>query len=76
MDSMNIFKFGRLWQRFTKDHPKFPNFISKLEQVGLQPGDIVALSVTKENGEIIKSNVRLTKNDIDSFNELKNINKK
>lgn len=75
MDAMNFYKFGKLWKRFVEDHPKFPNFINKVKQRGLEPGDIVALTITKKDGEVIKSNIRLTNNDLESFNEIKNFNK-
>jgi hypothetical protein len=65
-----ILKFKNAWDRFSQNHPKFPNYLSAVRNNALQEGTIIEINVTTSDGKSLKSNLKLTKSDIDLINEL------
>ena len=73
MNPMNLFKMKGLWDRFTKNHPKFPKFMQAVQQKGIQEGTILAMSITTPGGEKLETNLRVTAEDMELFKELKQL---
>lgn len=68
-----IFKLKNLQKRFVSDHPKFPAFLNAVRAKGLSEGTVLALSVTDPDGNVLETNIKLTKNDIDAYYEILNM---
>ena len=65
-----VFKLKGLQQRFVADHPKFPSFLQAIKNKGVPEGTVVTLKLEYPNGEVLESNIKVTANDVNSFNEL------
>ncbi len=73
MNPASLFKMKGLWDRFTKNHPKFPKFLQAVQQKGIQEGTILAMSITTPGGEKLETNLRVTAEDMELFKELKQL---
>ena len=68
-----LFQMMNLWSRFQKNHPKFPKFLSAVTQNGIREGSIIEVSVTTAAGECFDSNLKITSDDMEIIEQLKNI---
>ena len=70
MDMMQI--VGRI-SIFKKQHPKFGMFLSSISQNGVKKGDILEIKYKAEDGRESVANIKLTDDDIETLNMLKNM---
>ena len=68
-----LFQMMNLWSRFQKNHPKFPKFLSAVTQNGIREGSIIEVRVTTAAGEYFDSNLKITADDMEIIEQLKNI---
>ncbi|MEZ3507008.1 MAG: hypothetical protein K1W10_08720 [Lachnospiraceae bacterium] len=68
-----LFQMMNLWNRFQKNHPKFPKFLSAVVQNGIKEGSIIEIKVTTAQGENFDSNLKITADDMDMIEQLKNM---
>ena len=73
MNPTMLFKMKGMWDRFTRNHPKFPLFLRAAQQKGIQEGTILAVSITTPAGEKLETNLRVTAEDMQLFEELKKL---
>ena len=73
MNPTMLFKMKGMWDRFTQNHPKFPLFLRAAQQKGIQEGTILAVSITTPTGEKLETNLRVTADDMQLFEELKKL---
>ena len=77
--NMNLNQLALLQQlksgmdRFRANHPKFPMFLKAVSQDGLKEGTIVEINVTTPDGKNYWSNVKLTVDDMEFIDVLKNM---
>ena len=57
---------------FQEQHPKAIAFIQSISNGDLREGSVIELKVTTPEGKESVSNIRLTKEDIETFNLFKN----
>lgn len=55
---------------FTKNHPRFPKFLSAVKQNGIQEGTVIEITVTNAEGKSLTSNIRLVESDISMFEDM------
>lgn len=67
-----FFQMKALWDKFTANHPKFPKFLQAAAQSSIGEGTIIEIQITQPNGDTIASNLKLTAEDMELFQELKN----
>jgi hypothetical protein len=65
-----LFKLKNSLDVFTSNHPKFPRFLDAVKNTALEEGTVIEFNVTTVDGRTLNSNLKLTKSDIDFFNEL------
>lgn len=65
-----LMKFKGAWDTFTRNHPKFPGFLTAVKQEGLKADTIIEITVTSSTGKVLTSNVKLKESDIELFREL------
>ena len=70
---MDILKFKGLWDDFTRRHPKFPLFLNALAQNGITEGTILEINVKRPDGKEISSNLKITKEDMELFQKLRDM---
>jgi hypothetical protein len=71
-----IFQMKNMWERFERNHPKFPKFLQAVGRECMEEGTVIEISVTKANGENITSNLRLNAEDMDLIRAIKELSGK
>ena len=71
MNPMDMMKFAGMCKEFTGRHPKFPLFLNALSQNGITEGTILEIQVKQPNGTELSSNLRITKEDMELFQKLR-----
>jgi hypothetical protein len=72
LNPMSMMKIKSLLEKFKSNHPKVPKFMQAAStSVGV--GSIIELSVTSPEGKKILTNIKVTQDDIDLINEMKNL---
>ena len=75
MDLGMMLKIGGLWTKFSKSHPKFPQFIKAVQKNGLKADTVVDIKITYPDGNTLDSNLKISENDLQLFEELKKLKK-
>ena len=75
MDIGMMMKMGGMWMKFTKNHPKFPQFIKSIQKNGMPVDSIIDIKITYPDGKVIDSNLKLTQTDLALLEELKKMKK-
>lgn len=70
-----LFKIKSYWDRFTQNHPKFPQFISAVQSTGIAEGTIIEVNITTPEGRTLSTNVKITESDKKMFEELAELSK-
>ena len=73
MNSTQIFQIMGAWKKFTDNHPKFPKFLQAVSAEGFREDTIVEVTVTTPEGRNYCSNLKITREDLELFEQLKNI---
>ena len=70
-----IFQIKNMWDRFQKNHPKFPRFLQVVGSEYIQAGTVLEISVTKANGENVTSNIKLNEEDMELIAAMKDLSR-
>ncbi len=70
---MDVMKIMGDWGKFSNAHPKFVNFLHVVMAQGIDEGDVIEITVAKKDAEPITANMRVTADDIEIINDLKNL---
>ena len=73
MNIQALFKLKSAWDTFSGNHPKFPAFLNTVARQGIEEGTVIAFSVTRPDGEVLESNLKLTASDLELFQSLKDL---
>ncbi len=73
MNPLDIMKFKSLWDNFTTRHPKFPMFLNAVLQTGVSEGTVFEIQVKNPDGKEYASNLKITREDLELFEKLKNM---
>ena len=68
---MNPFTLLKYKSKLEGNQPKAAEFIKRVIMPGLPEGTIVEVSITKPGEDTKTSNIRVTKDDIDMFDEVR-----
>lgn len=58
-------KLKGLWDRFTENHPKFPQFLNAAKNNGFPEGTVLNLSITYPDGKTLDTNLKVSAEDLD-----------
>lgn len=61
--------------KFEAAHPKFTAFFENVLRRGLPEGTVLEMTVTYPGGETVTSNMKVTAQDLELFEELKSLGK-
>lgn len=61
--------------QFKSSHPKFTAFLNTILSTGMPEGTIIEITVTKPDQEPITSNLRVTQQDLELVETLKELGK-
>lgn len=75
MNPASIFKIKAAWDKFSNNHPRLMPFFGAVNRKGITEGTIIEVSVTTPDGETIATNVKISQEDLDLFEEIKQLAK-
>ncbi len=73
MNPMQLLKMKSAWDRFRSAHPKFPLFLNSVMQDGIRENTVLEFTVTEPDGKIYRSNLKISREDLELFQELKEL---
>ena len=68
-----LLQMMNLWNRFERNHPKFPKFLKAVAQKGIKEGSIIEIKVTTAEGENFDSNLKVSAEDMELDSQMKNL---
>ena len=71
MDINSLLSLRQAWHSFRQNHPKFPAFWRAVYKHGIQENMIIEFKVIEPDGKELASNIRVTKSDLELFENLK-----
>lgn len=75
MDFGMLLKLGGLWAKFSKNHPKFPQFVKAVQKNGIKEDTVIDVKITYTDGTELDTNLKLTASDLAMIEELKKLKK-
>ena len=57
--------------KFTQNHPKFVAFLNAMFSNGIEEGTVIEITVTKQGQGTVTSNLRVTRDDLELLETLK-----
>ena len=75
MDIGMMMKLGGMWMKFSKNHPKFSQFIKAVQKNGFKEGMIIDVKITYPEGNTADTNLKVTADDLKMIEELKKMKK-
>ena len=73
MNPMQLMQLAERLKIFRSQHPKVLDFLRDVIRNDLEPGVIMELRVTDNNGRVSVTNIRLTEEDIETIGIIKNL---
>ncbi len=73
MNPMTLMKIKGLVDKFKTNHPKIPLFFNDAAR-SVGEGSIIEISITTAEGRNLCTNMRVTKEDLELVEQLKNMN--
>ena len=67
VNPMALLKLKEPFSIFSRQHPKVPLFFRKINEKGLEPGMILELKVTDNEGNNYVTNMKLTPEDVETL---------
>lgn len=68
-----LLQMMNLWNRFERNHPKFPMFLKAVGQKGIKEGSIIEIKVTTADGENFDSNLKVSAEDMELVAQMKSL---
>ena len=75
MDFGLLLKLGGLWGKFSKSHPKFPQFIKAVQKNGIPVDTVIDVKITYPDGNVVDTNLKVTESDLELIEEFKKMKK-
>ena len=75
MNPGNMMKLMSLKGRFENNHPRFAAFIGSFLREGLTEGMVIDIAVTRPDGAVTRTNLKVGPDDLALIEELKNLQK-
>ncbi len=75
INPMHMMKYKERLDKFNQQHPKFGQFIMAAASQGAEVGSVVEIKITRPDGREMVSNIRLTEDDIETLQMVKDFQK-
>lgn len=76
MNPIQMMHIKSMWDKFRERHPKFPLFINAVGNSCIVEGAIFEIDVTTPEGGHYTTNLKLTAEDIEAIQQLKELSAK
>lgn len=73
INPMKLLQLKNSWDQFKARHPKFPSFISSVTKGAVCEGSVIEITVTTADGKTISSNLRVTSEDMQLIEDMKEL---
>lgn len=73
LNPKKLLELKNMKDAFERRHPKFFPFLQAVSQSGISEGSILEINVTRPDGKVLSSNLRLTAEDLELLAQLKNM---
>ncbi len=74
MNPAALFKIQGAIRKFQEAHPKVVSYFSSVFGSGIPEGSVIELTVTKPGEEPVTTNMKVTKDDLELLQTLKDLN--
>lgn len=75
MNPMALLSMKSAIDKFQNNHPKFVQFIKAMADSGLQEGTILECKVITPEGKELQTNIKITQDDLELIDKLKELSK-
>ena len=69
----DIMKVKGAWDKFTRNHPRFPQFLNAVKGKGVPVGTVIGISIDYPTGERVETNIKVSEEDLDLVETLKKV---
>ncbi|MCQ2414456.1 MAG: hypothetical protein MJ063_00180 [Lachnospiraceae bacterium] len=69
----DIMKVKSAWDKFARNHPKFPMFLNAVKGKGVPVGTVIGISIDYPGGEHVETNIKVSEEDLDLVETLKKV---
>ncbi len=73
MNPASLMRMMNMKSKFEKNHPKFVAFLQTVFSRPIPEGTIIELTVKRPGEDAVTTNISVTADDIEMFNEMKNM---
>lgn len=73
MNFSAIMQLKKEWDGFKMRHPKFPLFLTAIQQKGISEGTVIEIQITAPDGTVLNSNLKVQASDLEMFRNMKEI---
>ena len=73
MNLSDMLKLKSAKEKFEKGHPKMAAFVGYILSHPMEENTVIEISVTEPDGKVISSNIRVTAQDLEIVNQLKEL---
>ena len=73
MNPMALLSMKSALDKFQNNHPKFIQFLNVMMQTGLQEGTVLECKVITPEGKEIQANIKITEDDLEFLEKLKEL---
>lgn len=73
MNFSAIMQLKKEWDGFQLRHPKFPSFLTAVQQKGITEGTVIEIQITAPDGSTLNSNLKVQQSDLAMFQTIKNL---
>ena len=70
MNPAMLFTMKKKFEDFQQRHPKFAMFIQDVMKSGVGEGSVIDISITLPDGQILRSNMKVTAEDVELIKDL------
>lgn len=72
---MKFMQAKNVWDGFVKRHPKFPLFLSAVQQHGITADTVIEVEIRTPDGKSFTTNLKVAPEDIEAIRELQDMNR-
>ena len=70
MNPTMLFGLKKKFEEFQERHPKFAMFAQDVMRSGVGEGSIIDISITLPDGQVLRSNMKVTAEDVELIKDL------
>jgi hypothetical protein len=73
INPLKLLQLKNTWSEFSQRHPKFPQFLTAVQQHGITEGTVIEIQITTPDGKNFTSNLKVNAEDIAAVKNLQDL---